>query len=502
MVAAGVSRAYGVPGSGATLTVIDRLERRNVPFQLVHFESSAAIMAGTAARLGAGIGVALSIKGPGLANMVPGLAVCQLESLPVVAVVEAYGPETPIARAHKRMDHEGLISAVAKGRRYHAKNGPRFADMASWAEREVPGPVVLELAGPVEAEQGLPEAVPAPNNYDFATAVGSAKRPVVLAGTLAVRRGWSDRLNGLSIPVFSTAAAKGVVDETLPHAAGVYTGVGLHRAPETSLLPEADLVIGLGLRAGEVLKASAFHCPAINIDEITGEIHAGFDFEGVSKSAHEVFDALQSHHWSDDDPARPAQRLREHLLDAPFGPAHVFAQVEQRFDGQARLVLDTGYFCTIGEHVWRAQRPEWCLGSGQSRYMGAAVPMAVAAALQDRGVPTVLAVGDGGIGPFAAELKIAAAHRLPLMVILLSDGGFGSVRTRAIKDGFAQDGLLIEAPSWLAAMEGLGLPGTRADDEGAVADALAAWRPESGPCFLEVNFDPQSYQDMVEGVRA
>ena len=399
------------------------------------------------------------------------------------------------------MDQKGLTSAVAKGRRYHAKNGPTFADMASWAEREVPGPVVLELAGAVDKEEEIPSAERAPNNFDVAAAVRSAKRPLILAGTLAIRRGWSDRLNGLSIPVFSTAAAKGVVDETLAHAAGVYTGVGLHRAPETSLLPQADLVIGLGLRAGEVLKASPLHCPAINIDEITGEIHAGFDFEGVSKCVDEVFDTLQSRRW-DDEPARPARRLREHLLKLPFGPAHVFAEVEERFGGKARLVLDTGYFCTIGEHVWRAQRPELCLGTGQSRYMGASLPMAVAAALHDPSIPTILAVGDGGIGPFAAELKIAAAHRLPLMVVLLSDGGFGSVRTRAIKDGLRQDALLMEAPSWLAAMEGLGLAGTRADKEGAVVDAFAAWRPESGPCFLEINFDPQTYQVMVEGVRA
>jgi acetolactate synthase I/II/III large subunit len=128
--------------------------------------------------------------------------------------------------------------------------------------------------------------------------------------------------------------------------------------------------------------------------------------------------------------------------------------------------------------------------------------MAVAAALHDSSIPTILAVGDGGIGPFAAELKIAVAHRLPLMVILLSDGGFGSVRTRAIKDELRQDPLLMEAPSWLAVMEGLGLAGTRADKEGAIVNALAAWRPEAGPCFLEVSFDPQTYQDMVEGVRA
>src|SRR5262245_40657460 len=149
----------------------------------------------------------------------------------------------------------------------------------------------------MDQEEAIPSAERAPNNFDVATAVSASKRPIILAGTLALRRGWSDRLNGLSIPVFSIAAAKGVVDETVSPAAGVYTGVGPHRAPETSLLPQADLVIGLGLRAGEVLKASPFHCPAINIDEVTGAIHAGFDFDGVSKCVHEAFESLQSRNW-------------------------------------------------------------------------------------------------------------------------------------------------------------------------------------------------------------
>ena len=68
------------------LTVIDRLERQNVPFQLVHFESSAAIMAGIATRLGAGIGVALSIKGPGLANMATAVAAAKTDSSPVLVL--------------------------------------------------------------------------------------------------------------------------------------------------------------------------------------------------------------------------------------------------------------------------------------------------------------------------------------------------------------------------------------------------------------------------------
>jgi acetolactate synthase-1/2/3 large subunit len=206
--------------------------------------------------------------------------------------------------------------------------------------------------------------------------------------------------------------------------------------------------------------------------------------------------------WDDAVPAEAQMALRNRVLSARFAPAHVFDAILWHFGGRARLVLDTGYFCTIGEHVWLAQRADWCLGSGQGRYMGIATPMSIGAAMCDPTIPTILAVGDGGIGMFAAELRIAVARRLPLLVVLLSDGGFGSVRTRAIRDGLRQDALIVETPSWLAAMEGLGLPGSYSDNNEGVSDALACWRPEDGAAFLQVNFDPETYQEMVVGVRA
>ena len=85
----------------------------------------------------------------------------------------------------------------------------------------------------------------------------NAKRPVVIAGALASRAGLGAALAKLNFPVFSTAAAKGIVDERAPNAAGLWTGVGLELTPEHVLLPQADLIIGIGLTARESLKSCA-----------------------------------------------------------------------------------------------------------------------------------------------------------------------------------------------------------------------------------------------------
>jgi len=503
LAASGIETVFGIPGSGASLTLCDALASRGVAFTTTHSEASAAIMAGIQSRVSGRTGAAISIKGPGLANMIPGLAACRFEALPLVAICEAYPPDVPASKAHKRMDHEILAAPTVKGRRFLSADGPGFDTMSAWAEREAPGPVLLDIAATAIASDAPPDRPVPPAEKDPLPAIRRAEKPVVIAGTLAVRQAWSAALNRLAVPVFSTAGAKGVVDETLPQAAGVYTGVGLDKVPEREILDAADLVVGLGLRSSEVLAAGLQDLPAVNVDPLGAALSSGFDYQataGVDVFA-DVVDALATKNWGLDMLARSRRRLQQALSGA-FLPAACYAQIEHRFAGNARIVIDTGYFCTIAEHAVTATRPDRFLGSGLSRYMGIALPMAVGAALHDPALPTILAIGDGGIGMFAAELRLAVAHRSPLLVVLMSDGGFGSVRTRAIQDGLIQSPMLQVGGSWLQVMSAMGLTALAAADETGFADALAQWEPEAGPAYIEATFDPERYQDMVQGIRA
>jgi len=505
-----VRHIFGIPGSGSSLTLLDELEKRGGLFHLTHFEGSAALMAGALGRLSGRAGVALSIKGPGLANMVPGLAACWLEALPVVSISEAYLPGTPPSKAHKRINHEGLISAVSKGRRFLAKKGPRFPDLAHWAESEVPGPVHLDISeSGIEVEDDIPlsrndhaQAFPQDKLSELITL---AERPVVIAGTLALRNNLSHQLNQLSVPVFSVAAAKGVVDETLPQSAGVYTGVGLELTPEFSILPQADLVIGIGLRHNEILGVKPFPCKAMNLDPLGEDLCSGFQFDhvlhGSPKEMEIVFTALAGKEWGLEFLESCLRKMRGRLLTGQFMPAHAFQVIEQHFQHGARLVLDTGNFCTIGEHIWRVPEPQWYLSSGQGRYMGIGLPMALGAAIYDTTIPTVACVGDGGIGMFIAEIKIAVKCRLPLLVVLMSDSHLGSIRMRSIKDGLTEKPVVIHQPSWLKTFEGLGVYAAQAKNETEVEEILQSWNHLDGPLFMEIAFDPEGYQHMVRDIR-
>jgi acetolactate synthase-1/2/3 large subunit len=506
----GTPHVFGIPGSGPSLDLLDALEKNGVRFHLTHFEGSGAIMAGAVGRLSGQSGVALSIKGPGLTNLLPGLAACSLENFPVVSIAEAYAPGAPLHQTHKRLNHAGLLSAVAKNHFFLSAEGPGYEHLAALAEAELPGVVHLDIAAKPGPPAALGAAAPSvqSSDGDWARLIGlvsRAQRPVIIAGTLAVRKALYTRLNHLRLPVFSTAAAKGVVDERLPQAAGVYTGVGGPMAPETALLPLSDLVVGIGIRHNEVLAAKPFSCPAVNIDPL-GETHGfGFKFQhtapGDAQQMETLFEELSAKAWGLDPLQRCLALLRARMLAADFLPAHVYLATAAHFKNNARLVLDTGNFCTIGEHAWDVPSPRLYLASGQGRYMGVGLPLAVGAAFYDASVPTVLFSGDGGIGMFVAEIKLAVQHRLPLIVVLMSDGHLGTIRGGAIQKHLTQHPAVIARPSWLDAFEGLGVGGVRIESVGALEAALAGWSMESGPLYLEAVFDPDAYQQMTDGIR-
>ena len=469
----GVERVFGIPGAGPSLTLVDHLEKLGVAFTTTCFEGSAALMAGVDGRLHGRAGVALAIKGPGLANLIPGLTVCHLEGWPVIAITESYAPGAPAWRRHKRMDHEALVAAVTKGTRRLAHRGPGFGELAEWAESERPGPVHLDI-GATRVASSDELDVPGATTERRGT-VG--QRPVVIAGTAAIRRGLSPLLNALKVPVFTTAAAKGVVDETLPHAAGVWTGVGQERAPEAEILAASDCVLGVGL------------CQEEALGELPGHVELNPE-------------APPTGEWGLNLVGRRHHVLRQDLLDRPFGPAHVYDSVERRFgpDG-VRTVLDTGWFCTVGEHVIRAPRADLHLSSGAGRSMGAGLPTAIGAAFADPSVPTVAYVGDGGAPMFLAEARLAVEAELPLLIVVLSDGGFGSILTGALATGRTRAPLTFAGRGWGGALEGMGVAGCRVSDLDAFDRSVQQWDPATGPAWIEARFDEESYQAMVKDLR-
>jgi thiamine pyrophosphate-dependent acetolactate synthase large subunit-like protein len=509
--AEGVRALFGITGSGLSLALITALERLGVPFYATAHEGSAAIMAGAFARRSGTLGCAISIKGPGFANMLGGLLVDFYEQLPVLSVAEAFGPSVPGSRMHKRLDHEAAGRAFTKA--YATLGDPRgtVAALAGIARAEIPGPVHLDLFD--EAAGVLHERITPDPAADGSERVWSelrarlarSQRPVVIAGALAARRAWGAGLAGLRVPVFTTLAAKGVLDETAPFAAGVFTGDGRDLSPEARILPEADLVVGLGLRNAEVLSAKPFPCDLAIVDVVGDNAAGGFAPALFSRAAGDqpfgdVFDALSGKEWGRERVAEATTGMGLLLAGDEWLPGVLYRHLERELPAIGCLVVDTGYFCTVAEHAWRARSAASFLCSANGRSMGTALPSAIAAALADRSAPTVCVMGDGG-AMYVADLRIAVAEALPVLFLLLSDGRYGSVADATSVVDASRRATTIARPSWFRAVEGLDCPAEQVKDEAAFVTALRRWDWRRGPLFLEAPFDPERYATMLKGVR-
>jgi acetolactate synthase-1/2/3 large subunit len=286
----------------------------------------------------------------------------------------------------------------------------------------------------------------------------------------------------------------------------VYTGEGQALSPEAQVVPEADLVIGLGLRNVEVLTPKPFRTPLIMVDSIGGALAGGFEpqtmlaFNGEQDTA-ALWDWLSSQAWGADVVGESTHRVRDRLAQEAWLPGHLFAQLEEALPGIGSFVTDTGLFCTVAEHIWRVRPSQRYFASANGRSMGTALPMAIGASLAGRSAPTVCVVGDGGIGMHVAELKLAIAERLPLLVLLLTDGRYASVASVPQARGLSQHATTIKYPSWYRAIEALGCPAFQAKDVAEFLEAARTWVWQDGPRFIEAVFEPDRYAAMTDGVR-
>lgn len=506
----GLKSAFGVTGSGLSLDLITALEGRGVRYYPASHEAAAALMAGVVSRVSGEVSVSISIKGPGLANMLPGIVFNHFEGNPALSISEAYGAEVPAYCKHKRLDHEALLSSVVKGIISLSDVEHALGNLLQVARQEVPGPVHLDLClrDRLTTSSGTVNEKPLHHEEkayrELFKYFKMSQRPILIVGSLASRRSWAQWLEKLHIPVLTTVAAKGVLDERLDYSAGVFTGAGKELAPESQLLVQADLVVGLGLRNTEVLQPKPFGRPLIIVDEVDGGLAEGFgaDVAVVTADTKLVFDILaelEAKSWGAESIQVLRDRLRSHLLTGDWLPAACF-EVLNQLDFLHALVLDTGSFCTVGEHLWRAGPERYFVGSSNGRYMGTAIPLAIGLAICRPDLPVFCVVGDGGMRTYPAEIKLTVEEKLPVCFILMTDGHYGSVACASRSGSMSSRAVTVFGPSWWKSVEAMGCEAYPAEDRESFATIVQAWN-RKGPLFIETTFDPKLYARMTERLR-
>lgn len=498
----------GVPGGGQSLELINAVESHGGEFVGTGHEAVAALMAGACARHTNSPAVCVSIKGPGFINLVPGLLCNSYEGFPSLSISEAYSPQDTGGRRHKWLNHAAVISEFARGVGAFNEEPEYLTRCWRRASAEFPGPVHLELAAghpPISEIASMPDSR-ASSAIDWRAQIKAAKCPALIVGSLASRAKWRGQLTRLQLPVFTTAAAKGTLTENSAAAAGVFTGDGKPPTPERQLLPKADLVIAIGVRSGEILtpppaKVLWLESAGVVPRSIFPENAPGQNAIVLTDvEILELFELCRTKNWGLDELARAKASLISATAGWDASPRRMMELVQTKIP-KAAHVVDTGNFTIWAEHFLVAQRPEDFTGTPNGRFMGAGIGYALGVGIARAPAPVVLWIGDGGLRAYFGELSLAARRKLPLLVLVLKDGYYGSVRGRARKVGWPESALQLPEQGWLTAAEAFDFFTARAATLDQLDVAIEGWKQSGQSGLIEFQVPPEKYVETTELLR-
>src|SRR6202521_5909566 len=111
--AQGVEYVFGIPGAKID-KVFDTLLDSRIKTVVCRHEQNAAFIAGGIGRMTGKAGVAIATSGPGVSNLVTGLATANSEGDPMVALGGAVAISDRLKSLHQTMDNVNLCRPVTK----------------------------------------------------------------------------------------------------------------------------------------------------------------------------------------------------------------------------------------------------------------------------------------------------------------------------------------------------------------------------------------------------
>ncbi len=542
LVKAGVPYVAGIPGHGiwGVLDAFHEVSDRIKVIAVMHEQSAVHLADGYFRASGKPLAAFASI-GPGPSNMVVAMGTAFVDSTAVFLVTG--GPHT-YSRGHSVLqeldrnqwgDFPRVMEGVSK-RHWavdHVEQLPSVmhrAFNAMLAGR--PGPVHVEIAQDIQAASAdvvlpdpatrIPQGRTRPDATDVERAARllvGAKRPVIVCGGGAITSEASSEVvrlaECLGAPVMTTWMGKGIIPEDHPLSA--YSIGSTASTSGNKLAAAADVVISVGCRftdwsTGSLRKGEVFNIPPakliqIDIDPI--EIGKNYPAEiGMVADAKAALEDLLTtlpdpkESYRRTDYFADIQRAKEewHQLQAKLMDSNAVPMTQGRVIKELRKALDRSAIVTSGAGIVQAvvrqdfpvYEPRTHITSGGYSTMGFSLPAAIGAKLArpDRQVAAVC--GDGDFLQTMQEMAVAAMLDLPILVVVLNNSGFGSIkggqlnnfgRTIAV-DFLKKDGSYY-SPDYTAAAKAFGLYAERASTPDALGPAIGRALASGRPALIE-----------------
>jgi acetolactate synthase-1/2/3 large subunit len=529
----GTKYVFGVPGAKID-KVFNTLVDSSIQTVVCRHEQNAAFIAGGIGRMTGKAGVAIATSGPGVSNLVTGLATAHSEGDPMVALGGAVSVADRLKSLHQTMDSVSVCKPVTKYAAEvdsSASTAEVLAAAFRAAESARPGSAFVSL--PTDVMTGEAQCKPIglssfteqgraaeASLREAARLINSAKAPVVFLGLMASKPKAADAirafLNVCSMPVVGTFQAAGAISQDLfPYFAG---RVGqLANQPADEVLNAADLVVTIGYDAVEYwpsLWNKGRDRTIAHVDVVPAEIENDYDpAVELIGSIEETLGALTPLlRRSPMDAASKALLSRiaqdreqmkaeaANLSGIPIHPLRLIAELQDILTPDVTVCSDIGSFSMyLARYLYSFRARQLLISNGQQT-LGIALPWGIAATLV-RPEEKVLSIsGDGGFLFSANELETAVRLKSHLVHMIWIDGSYDMVAEQERIKYNRVSGVDFGPVDPVKYAEAFGATGLRIDRPDQITATLRKAFDTPGPVLVGVHVDYRQNAKLFEQV--
>ena len=532
--AQGVTHVFGIPGAKID-AVFNALVDSKIQTVVCRHEQNAAMIAGGIGRMTGKAGVAIATSGPGVSNLVTGLATANSEGDPVVALGGAVATAETLKQLHQTMDAVSICKPVTKFSATVASSetvGEVMANAFRAAESGRPGAAYVNLPKDIMAAPCAHDVLPLPAYSGLGPAdssaiaeaarlINSAQNPVVLLGLLASKPANAlalrDFIGKNHLPVVGTFQAAGAVAAHLFENFGGRVGQ-LANQPGDRLLDSADVVITIGYDPveyppGDWNRNSArklIHLDVLPADldnsyrpyvELTGDIASTLNLltpqitrAHRSELAAKILNAIAAERTalSHESATRSG---------TPIHPLRLVAELQPFLSSDVTLCLDMGSFhLWLARHLYSSKARQILISNGQQT-LGVALPWAIAASIVRPSEKVIAICGDGGFLFSAMELETAVRLKANIVQLVWIDGTYDMVATQeAIKYG-RKSGIAFGPVDLVKYAEAFGATGKMIRTPDEIDPVMKAALNHAGPIIVGIHVDYSDNHKLFEMVK-
>ncbi|MDE3088021.1 MAG: thiamine pyrophosphate-binding protein [Chloroflexota bacterium] len=487
----GVEYVFGVPGGHNTglYEALEQSAQRGGPRAILsRHESGAAAMADGYTRETGRLGVCTATTGPGSTNLLTGVASAYTDHTPMLIItgqtlLPEFGAASFQESSPDMIDTAGMLAHCTQYSSVvtHPKQFERKLVTALQHALRLPrGPVHLSI--PVDLSRApMPTILTYPNLphllsqpatildqmamdalwQDIRTVLRDGKKIVIhvghqCAGATAAIMTFAELVNAA---VITSQRGKTWVDPYHPLARGVFGFAGHQSARNTLTDANVGLILSAGTGLGQwststwdaaLLNPKLVHIHPDN-QYFTRSPMARLQVQGTVQIVFEELIARLKTLPRDETPSlvpfEPADNSKHdtrmpppqitvralenyHSTAVPIHPASLVWELMQRLPEETRVIVDTGNWLAWTIHYFFTPHYQNFRHSAELAAMTWGIGAAVGTALGAPDKPVVCLTGDGCFLMSGQEITVAVEHQLPVVYIILNDGGYGMVNHR------------------------------------------------------------------------